>query len=166
MRFHGPEPRIAADAERILRSLPQWFGIEDSLQEYVRDSEAMPTFAASDDDGIVGFLTAKEHFPGAWEVHCLAVHAAWRNRGVGRGLHLHVEQWLAARGVRMLQVKTLGPSRASAAYDQTRGFYTALGYQPLEEFPLLWGPGLPVLQLVKMLSGGCDNFRPDRSSTP
>jgi len=152
LRFHGPASRIAADAERILRSLPQWFGIEESLQEYVRDSETWPTFAASDGDRIVGFLTAREHFPGAWEVHCLAVHAASRNRGIGRGLHLHVEQWLAARGVRLLQVKTLSASRDSAAYGETRGFYAAIGYQPLEEFPLLWGPRLPVLQLVKVLA--------------
>ena len=152
MQYEGPIAGIATDAERILRTLPKWFGIEESLQEYVRDTETFPTFVARVGSRIIGFLTVREHFPRAWEVHCLAVEVTSRNQGVGRGLHAHVEKWLAARGVRFLQAKTIAASSPSVEYAETRAFYVALGYEPLEEFPLLWEPRLPVLQLVKELA--------------
>ena len=135
-----------------MRTLPRWFGIEESLLEYVADSERFPTFIAQEVEPIA-FLTVREHFPESWEVHCLAVQASHRGQGVGRKLHEYVESWLQAKGARLLQVKTLAASHPSPEYAQTRNFYSSLGYSPLEEFPTLWGPSLPVLQLVKSLRG-------------
>ena len=152
MQFEGPLKGVAQDAERILRTLPMWFGIETALQEYVQDTEHLPTFVARDGQLIVGFVTVREHFPFAWEVHCIAMAAQARNRGIGRSLHAHVESWLARKGARYLQVKTISASSPSKEYAQTRAFYLAIGYEPLEEFPLLWAPRLPVLQLVKTLT--------------
>jgi len=150
MHFVGPSNAFAGDCERILRSLPQWFGIEESLLEYVADSRRFPTFLAMDAEPIA-FVTVRQHFPQAWEVHCVAVHAARRNAGVGKALHQHVEAWLKAQGASVLQVKTLSASDPSPEYAETRGFYARMGYVPLEEFPTLWDPALPVLQLVKCL---------------
>ena len=150
--FEGPVSGVAAQCERVLRTLPLWFGIESSLLEYVADTERFPTFVALQAGEVVGFLSVREHFPDAWEVHCIAMNAAARGQGVGRALHEHVEHWLIERGVRMLQVKTLSADHPSPEYAQTRGFYAALGYTSLEVFPKLWDPRLPVLQLVKALT--------------
>lgn len=60
MQFEGPIAGIAQDAERILRTLPSWFGIEEALQEYVQDVERLPTFVARDGQTIVGFITIRE----------------------------------------------------------------------------------------------------------
>lgn len=150
MHFIGPTYAASAHCERILRSVPQWFGIEESLLGYVADSERYPTFLAVDDEPIA-FVTVRKHFAQCWEVHCVAVHASRRNTGVGKALHGHLEVWLLANGASVLQVKTLAASHPSPEYAQTRGFYTRMGYLPHEEFPTLWGPGLPVLQLVKRL---------------
>lgn len=150
MHFVGPSNSVAADCERILRSVPQWFGIEESLLEYVADSRRYPTFLAVDQEPIA-FVTVRQHFPMPWEVHCVAVHAARRNSGVGKALHQYVESWLMAQGASVLQVKTLSESHPSPGYAQTRGFYARMGYVSLEEFPTLWDPDLPVLQLVKWL---------------
>lgn len=147
----GPLPDTCSDCERILRSLPRWFGIEESLLEYVRDADRFPTFHALDNGRSVGFLTVREHFQECWEVHCIAVLAERRGQGTGRKLHAHVERWLQARGVRFLQVKTLADSHPSKEYAQTRAFSARLGYVPHEVFPRLWGPMLPVLQLVKQV---------------
>lgn len=152
MKLAGPLADTSSDCERILRSLPQWFGIEESLREYVSDADRYPTFHALEHGQSVAFLTVREHFPPSWEVHCIGVLAERRGQGIGRQLHTHVERWLAARGVRWLQVKTLSASDPSVEYAETRAFYARLGYAPLEEFPTLWGPGMPVLQLVKPLS--------------
>lgn len=148
----GPVSGVASACETILRSLPSWFGVEKALLEYARDTATYPTFVAKDGHDIVAFLTVREHFRAAWEVHCIAVHSARRGRGVGRTLHGHVERWLSARGALFLQVKTLAETHPSAEYAETRRFYSRIGYAPLEVFPRLWGPELPVLQLVKMLS--------------
>jgi GNAT superfamily N-acetyltransferase len=152
MKVEGPVSGVSSDAERILRSLPGWFGIEDSLRQYVRDTELLPTFVARSPQGITGFLTLKEHFSQAWEVHCIAVEAQSRQRGAGRALHEVVEQWLSRRGARFLQVKTIASSHPSPEYAETRAFYQAIGYTPLEVFPLLWHPRNPALQLVKALA--------------
>lgn len=151
MDLEGPVAGVAEPCERVLRTLPLWFGIESSLLEYVADTERFPTFVARAADEVVGFVTVRKHFAEAWEVHCIAVAAQARNQGVGQALHAYVERWLQAKGVRLLQVKTLADSHPSAEYAETRRFYASVGYVPLEVFPTLWGPRLPVLQLVKAL---------------
>jgi hypothetical protein len=49
------------------------------------------------------------------------------------------------------EVKTLAAEHPGAEYAQTRAFYAAMGFLPLEAFPTLWSPYLPVLRLVKPL---------------
>ncbi len=150
----GPELRHAAQCEAVLRSLPAWFGIEEALMRYARESAELPTFATVDASGITGFVTLREHFPQAWEVHCIAIHAEARGRGLGRALIEHAEDWLGQRGAQVLQVKTIAMTKKSAAYDETRRFYARMGFIPLEIFPDLWAPHNPCLQLVKMLGRG------------
>jgi hypothetical protein len=58
---------------------------------------------------------------------------------------------LADDGVLFLQVKTMGPSRPDANYERTRAFYFARGFHGLEEFPTLWEPPNPTLQMVKVI---------------
>jgi hypothetical protein len=53
--------------------------------------------------------------------------------------------------VKLLQVKTFGPSGASIEYERTRAFYDAVGFLPLEERTDIWGPGNPCLILVRPL---------------
>ena len=47
MQLIGPISNPSSHCERILRTLPQWFGIEHALLEYVQDSERFPTFFAT-----------------------------------------------------------------------------------------------------------------------
>ena len=44
-----PLTNCGIGCENILRSLPDWFGIEDSLVQYVKDANTMPTMFAKDD---------------------------------------------------------------------------------------------------------------------
>ena len=145
---------VSAQCEQVLRSLPGWFGVEASLLQYVRDTTTLPTFVARDAGDVIAFVTLREHFTDAWEVHCIAVHASHRRRGIGRALHAHVEGWLSARAARVLQVKTVAAGHPSVEYAETRRFYASIGYVAVEVFPDLWRPGLPVLQLMKPLAVG------------
>jgi GNAT superfamily N-acetyltransferase len=154
MQVERAGPDIEADCERVLRSLPKWFGIEAALVEYVRDSSLMPTFVTRRGGVIDGFLTLRKHFAPSLEIHCIAVHPASRGTGRGRALVAHVEEWVRREGGRFLQVKTVDASGHSAAYDETRGFYEHMGFVPLEVFPTLWDAHNPCLQMVKHLPGG------------
>jgi GNAT superfamily N-acetyltransferase len=151
MHIQGPLTGIQAACERVLRTLPRWFGIEESLLAYAQNTADMPTFVAMDEATIVGFLSLQEHFPQSWEVNCMAVDIAYRGKGLGRKLQESAEAWLLVEGAAILQVKTLAASHPSAAYAETRKFYEAMGYKPVEVFPTLWGTDLPVLQLAKPL---------------
>jgi len=142
-----------AAVERLLRGLPGWFGIESSIVEYVEAAARLPTLLAGDgpDAPPVGALVLQRHFPGSAEIHLIAVERFWHRRGVGRALVEAAEQAMAADGVTLMSVKTLGPSRPDAGYAGTRRFYAAMGYQPLQELLDLW-PGNPCLLMVKPIS--------------
>jgi len=147
-----PQGDIQAACEAILRSVPEWFGIEEALMQYVRDTATLPTFVMRHECRIIGFLTLREHFPQAWEIHCVAVHAEVRGQGVGKKLLMHVESWLAEHGARFLQVKTIAATSPNPHYALTRGFYERMGFAPVEVFPELWSPSNPCLQMLKIVS--------------
>ena len=63
-----------AACETILRRLPEWFGIETALVDYVKAIAKQPTILArSVDDDIVGFVSIRRHFDRCGEVHVMAV---------------------------------------------------------------------------------------------
>ena len=139
--------------DRILRALPDWFGIEQAIQEYVHNTVAMPMFAVSDGTEIVGFASLKLHNKWTAEIYVMGVLAEHHRHGLGRKLVDHCEAYLTAKGYRFLTVKTLGPSRECAEYERTRKFYESIGFLPIEEFTTLWGEGNPCLFMVKPLNG-------------
>jgi GNAT superfamily N-acetyltransferase len=134
----------------LLRSLPEWFGIEDAIEAYERDVRQLPTFAVRELEEIVAFLTLRLHNDWSAEILVMAVRRDRQRQGHGRRLVEAAEEHLRKRGVEYLQVKTLGPSRPSRGYEATRRFYEACGFRPLEEIEGLW-PGNPCLVMVKRL---------------
>ena len=137
---------------RILAALPTWFGIPASVEDYAATAERNPTVVGSCRDADVGLATIVRHSEYAAEVYVMGVLPEYHRRGVGRAMLRHVEAALAADGIEFLQVKTLSPSHPDEGYRKTRAFYLAYGFRPLEEFPTLWSPDQPALQLVKTLS--------------
>ena len=143
-----------ADCERILRSLPDWFGIGDSIVGYVRDIQVMATWVGESDGEIVGVLTVRRHNEFTSEIEVMGVVEKLHGQGCGRQLVEHVEGILRSRAIEFLSVKTLAPSHPDKHYERTRGFYRRLGFRPLEENSL-WGGANPCLIMVKHLS--CSN---------
>ncbi|MCM2278763.1 MAG: GNAT family N-acetyltransferase [Oligoflexia bacterium] len=136
----------------LLRSLPLWFGIENAIQQYVKDVEGMPTFVAYMKEEPVGFVSLNLHNEYTAEVHVMAVHPDFHRKGVGRRLLNEAESFLREREFQFLSVKTLSPSRPNREYEQTRKFYFSAGFRPVEEFKNLWGDANPCLLLIKFLS--------------
>lgn len=71
-------------------------------------------------------------------------------RGVGAAMIEAITEDVLARGVKLLEVKTLGPSKDDPNYARTRHFYEKMGFLPLEETDL-WGADTPSLIMVKPL---------------
>lgn len=141
---------------RILGALPSWFGIPDSVEDYVVVADRTPTIIASVGGEDVGLLSLLMHNPKAAEIYVMAVLPEHHRRGIGRKMIEHAEGLLAQSGVVFLQVKTLSAAHADEGYRRTRAFYLACGFCPLQEFPELWGPDQPALQMIKVVtaSGG------------
>ncbi len=145
----GPLLGKSSVCEPILRSLPEWFGMEQSNIQYIKDVEVLPTFLAFMDDKAAGFLTLKQHNEYAAEIHIMGVLPEAHRKGIGRALLTKAEDYLKQNGIEYLQVKTLGLSHPDRHYARTRAFYFAIGFRPLEEFKGLWEN--PCLLMVKAL---------------
>jgi N-acetylglutamate synthase-like GNAT family acetyltransferase len=146
----GRSDPVPQDVDRLLRALPEWFGIETAIVDYIRSADELPTYCARRAEDVVGVLLVKQHFPQSAEIRLIAVQPDLHGRGIGRRLLQGAETDLRKTRVRWLQVKTLGPSYSDVMYARTRKFYLACGFDPLEEIHGLW-EGNPCLLMIKAL---------------
>ncbi len=144
---------LGAVCRSVLAELPAWFGIPESNQDYIDHAERELGVVARSDDEVIGLTTLVRHSPQSAEVYLMAVRPAWHRSGAGRAM-LHVaEDHLGDDGVEFLQVKTLSARSPDPNYALTREFYLAYGFRVLEEFPDLWHPSNPALQMIKSIRG-------------
>lgn len=140
--------RDAAATERILRSLPAWFGIEHALRAYVqRTAIAAESFVARVDGEVVGVALVERGLPETVELALIAVHADHRGAGLGRALVDAAATWAGFAGASLLEVHTVGPSFDDDGYAATRAFYRSCGFLPVREIDGLDWDG-PTLILV------------------
>ncbi len=136
-------------AREVLEALPEWFGIPEAREDYIRDSRDMVFHAAYADGTPVGFIALTMHNEHTAEVHVMGVKKPYHRRGIGAALIDRAERFCRAGGYGLLEVKTLDASRENAEYADTRAFYQAMGFLPLECIPELWGEANPCLIMVK-----------------
>jgi ribosomal protein S18 acetylase RimI-like enzyme len=152
MNYEFVEEGKSKICEKILRSLPGWFGIESAILDYTDDVRAMPMLVAYDGAEVVGFLSLNLHNKFTAEVHVMGVLPTHHRRGIGRKLIQQAEECLKKRDFVFLTVKTLSESRPNKEYDQTRSFYYSTGFLPVEEFKTLWGEHNPCLLMIRSLT--------------
>jgi len=141
----------------LLTGLPEWFGKAESNDAYEVDAETKPTWLARDHGESVGLMILKRH-ECALEIWLMATRRDLRRQGVGRALVAEAEAEARRNGLTFLTVKTLGPSEPYEPYAETRAFYRAVGFTPLEEFTEIWDSENPCLFMAKAL------YLPDRGS--
>ena len=127
----------ASIARTLLESLPDWFGIPESTEEYRVDSKGRPFFCAYADDVPVGFLYLKETGRHTVELAVMGVLKEFHRQGVGRKLFMEAKNEAKRLGYSFIQVKTVQMGRYDI-YDDTNRFYLSLGFKELEVFPTLW----------------------------
>jgi len=135
----------------ILRALPNWFGIESAIVDYSNQVRDMPFLSAFVSGEPVGFVAIKDHNQYTAEICVMGILRDYHRQGIGRKLVKWCEDYCMANGKEFLTVKTLDESRASKSYERTRLFYLAVGFKPLEVFPLHWDEYNPCLFLVKCI---------------
>lgn len=138
--------------ERVLRALPDWFGIEKSILDYIRDAQTLPTWCAYADGTPVGFLTLRSHTSSTSEIHVMGILPEWHRRGIGRQLVDAVVAACRAQGLHFLTVRTLAATHPDPGYGLTRCFYEAMGFRPLEIFPTHWDEANPCLMLARPIA--------------
>lgn len=145
-------PGEAGACEAILRSLPEWFGVESAIRQYRREMPDLETFVAREEGEIIGFLSIDRQEPTPATIHVLAVRRDRHRRGVGRALVARAEAACRARGVDLLEVRTLGPSEPNEGFAGTRAFYATMGFRPVEQTRRIWGRDNPCLIMRKALT--------------
>ena len=152
IRIRQIETSRAEICNVILRKLPDWFGIESAIVNYVKDASVMPMLVADfGEDHDVGFLSLNFHNEFNSEIHVMGILPQFQGRGIGTALVEAAENLARSRKVRYLTVKTVSGTRPSREYDLTRKFYASTGFLPLEEFKTLWGEANPCLLMIKSL---------------
>jgi GNAT superfamily N-acetyltransferase len=132
----------------ILNELPDWFGIPESVEEYVSFAERAEVLGAISDGFVAGFIILRNTSDAAVEIYIMAIRPSLHRMGLGTALINAASERARALGHRYLTVKTVGPSRPNAAYEATRRFYQAAGFEPIEEFEDLWDEN-PCLLMLK-----------------
>jgi ribosomal protein S18 acetylase RimI-like enzyme len=151
IEYKSGQKGLGKKCESVLRTLPEWFGRENSLQEYVREIDELDTYTAWHNKELVGFFAINHHFKHSVEIHVLGIKTGFHRQGIGRHLYQKLETELKERGVCFIQVKTLSPKAKDKNYDKTLSYYLKMGFTPLEDFPELWGSDTPCLQLIKSI---------------
>lgn len=136
----------------ILRALPDWFGVEASIVDYVQQVREMPFFAAFENKSTVGFVALKRHNPFTAEIYVMGLLKEHHRKGIGKRLIARCEQSCIENNIEFLTVKTLDETRESESYRKTRQFYLSVGFKPLEVFPLHWDKDNPCLFMAKCIS--------------
>lgn len=147
--------RITEDSKKkeisnlILRQLPEWFGIEQSLIEYVDGVYDTDFYVSYCNEIPVGFISVKYNNRFTAEIYVVGILKEHHHRGMGKKLIHICEEELRRKGIVYFMVKTLGESHPDQNYKDTRNFYTKVGFYPLQEINEIWGNENPCLIMVK-----------------
>ena len=134
----------------ILEALPEWFGIPEAREEYIRESAGRIFFCAYDRSRPVGFLCLKETGNATVELYVMGIRKEYHRQGIGRLLFRQARDAAAGAGYAFMQVKTVQMGKYEE-YDRTNRFYLALGFREFEVFPTLWDEWNPCQVYVMSL---------------
>ena len=134
----------------ILEALPEWFGIPEAREEYIRESAGRIFFCAYDRNRPVGFLYLKETGNATVELYVMGIRKEYHRQCICPLLCRPTRDAAAGAGYAFMQVKTVQMGKYEE-YDRTNRFYLALGFREFEVFPTLWDEWNPCQVYVMSL---------------
>lgn len=131
----------------ILLALPEWFGLPDSLEDYVKESRELPVLGCYDAENLLGFITLKPTSKETIELYVLGVLPNYHRQGIGKRMIKEAVTYAKAHGYTYMQVKTLAPQAKDDSYLKTYAFYRSLQFMDVEVLPL-WDEWNPCLLMI------------------
>jgi ribosomal protein S18 acetylase RimI-like enzyme len=135
----------------ILRKLPEWFGIEKSLLEYVNTVNKYHFWAAFDNDNCIGFFSGKIHHNRTGDIYVCGVDPNYHGKGIGTLLYKELEKYCIKNNCEYIIVKTVDETDTEKHYGKTVKFYKSIGFKELITLPELWDESNPCLIMIKIL---------------
>ena len=129
-------------ARDVLEALPDWFGIAESREAYIRGSRDQTMFAANCGGAFSGFLCLKPTGNATVELAVMGIKKPFHRQGIGTLLFRAARDHAESAGFAFMQVKTVAAGHYED-YDRTNRFYQSLGFQELEVLPELWDAANP-----------------------
>lgn len=135
----------------ILRTLPDWFGIEDAICDYVASAAKLPFWCAMDNGKAVGFVAVKIHYGHTGDIYVCGILPEYHRKGIGKMLLATAEAYFRQNGCRYVIVKTLSDTVCYEPYEHTRLFYLSVGFEELITLTEMWSEENPCLIMIKKL---------------
>jgi len=133
----------------ILRMLPEWFGNEKGLQDYVNSVHEFPYWAAFDNGNCIGFFSLKIHYNRTGDIYVCGVDPNYHGKGIGTSLYKELEKHCIKNNCEYIIVKTLSEIARYEPYLRTKQFYKKLGFKELLSFTEIWDEENPCLIMIK-----------------
>ena len=137
-------------SREVLNDLPEWFGMQESKEEYINDSQDKPFLACFENDEVAGFVVLNSTSKDCAEMFVLGVKKKYHRSGFGTKLNNAYERLAIDKGYTYSQVKTVQKGNYKE-YDITNSFYVSVGYKELECFPKLWDEWNPCQIYIKYI---------------
>ena len=133
----------------ILRKLPEWFGIEESIQEYVNTVHKYPYWAAFENNICIGFFSGTIHYNRTGDIYVCGIDPKYHRRGIGTLLYKKLEEYFIKNDCEYVMVKTISDTDTDANYAKTRAFYKKIGFKELVTLTEMWDENNPCLIMIK-----------------
>ena len=136
---------------KILRKLPEWFGIEKSLLEYVNTVSKYPFWAAFKNENCIGFISGKIHYYRTGDIYVCGIDPKYHRKGIGTLLYKEAEEYFIKNNCKYVIVKTLSEIDSDENYEKTRKFYKKVGFEELITLTEMWDKNNPCLIMIKKI---------------
>ena len=140
---------------KIMRSLPDWFYMEETIIKYQEEVKNLPFFIAyNDNNEAVGMMCLIEFTTDdiqSVEIKVIGVLPEYHNYKIGYALIKKAEEFAKTKCKTYLTVKTLSARSPDVFYQKTRAFYYKCGFVGLMDFIEVWGKENPCLVMIKPL---------------
>ena len=129
-------------ARSVLEALTEWFEVEESRENYIKERADWLFFAAKEEGNPVGFLCLKQTGNVTVELAVMGVLKNYHRCGIGRQLVEKAKEEARKAGYEFMQVKTVKMGMYED-YDKTNLFYLGCGFKEFEVLPDLWDEANP-----------------------
>jgi GNAT superfamily N-acetyltransferase len=134
---------------KVLRDLPEWFGIEESTKEYIDKVIEYPFISAFINDNAVGFYSLREENIDILDMYVLGVLKEYHNKGVGTELQEYANSYAKINNYKHMMVITLAEKANNYEYSLTRKFYLKMGFTDFYQNEKIFDSYNPAQILIK-----------------